>query len=166
MQTALAHGLGSAEQAEMVLLSGYNASGQVFRQYAPVFWDLVNSDCKSFTTCATNPFSNFHLFVGVLQDTVGTADYTARILGYGPTLIRGYGQTGWYPGVPLYTNALRDYAEMATSSPTLPGIGSTGVVIYGPSIFAPLMVAVDSLAFTTTTGQPGISTSKAFVRAL
>lgn len=162
MQKGGVRGLGSSEQAEVVFLSGYNNSGAQMRRYAPVFWDVAAADCKSFCTCNTGAGTaggNHMLFAGVLQDTVGTKGYTPSILAYGPTYIRGYGDTGWIPNVPLYVPSAADYA-VSVPGAKLPSSNPA------PWVCLPPIVALGSLAFSDTAGQTALANSRVFIRAL
>jgi len=112
MQIKTATGIVTGEEAETILISGYNAQGSQVDQYTPVVWSSVASDGRSFITPAA---ASLCLSAGIVQETVGTAKYTHRILAYGPSTAKSWGvATTYIPGVPLILVAAKNYVSYGT----------------------------------------------------
>ena len=93
-------GVGSTtDQAEIVYVMGYNGTGAECAQGDVVTLDEGNTYGRTFVQPETE---NFNLAYGVLADTVGTAQYTARIVAYGVVQTQCYGvATNFVPGANL-----------------------------------------------------------------
>lgn len=99
MNWKLLHGIGSDDGPEKCYLTGYNGTGAAVAAGTPVCWDSSAADVRTFVAPAT---ANFKLVAGVAEEAVGTAEYTSKIVAYGPvnTLTYGVG-TNFVPGVSL-----------------------------------------------------------------
>ena len=99
MNWSTIRGKGSSEQAEVGYLSGYNGNGDEVVAGTPVCWDVPSADMKTFKIPAA---ANFGCVAGILDETVGTAGYTDRIIAYGKVTARTYGvATTFVPGANL-----------------------------------------------------------------
>lgn len=99
MNWKLLHGIGSDDGPEKCYLTGYNGTGAAVAAGTPVCWDSSAADVRTFKAPAT---ASFKLVAGVAEEAVGTAEYTSKIVAYGPvnTLTYGVG-TNFVPGVSL-----------------------------------------------------------------
>lgn len=99
MNWKLLHGIGSDDGPEKCYLTGYNGTGAAVAAGTPVCWDSSAADVRTFVAPAT---ASFKLVAGVAEEAVGTAEYTSKIVAYGPvnTLTYGVG-TNFVPGVSL-----------------------------------------------------------------
>lgn len=99
MNWKLLHGVGSDDGPEKCYLTGYNGTGAAVAAGTPVCWDSSAADVRTFVAPAT---ASFKLVAGVAEEAVGTAEYTSKIVAYGPvnTLTYGVG-TNFVPGVSL-----------------------------------------------------------------
>lgn len=99
MNWKLLHGIGSDDGPEKCYLTGYNGTGAAVAAGTPVCWDSSAADVRTFVAPAK---ASFKLVAGVAEEAVGTAEYTSKIVAYGPvnTLTYGVG-TNFVPGVSL-----------------------------------------------------------------
>jgi len=137
-------GIGSTEEEEKIYLTGYNGSGAEVAAGTPVNWDTVASDGRTFKTPAT---ANFKLIAGIAEEAVGTAEYTSKILAYGPVSARTYGvASNFIPGASLIQVNAKTYLAYGTDGQLAGQL--------------PVFVALQTNATTDT-----VST-KVFVRAI
>ena len=136
-----------SDEAETCRLTGYNANGDEVAAGTPVCWDELASggdEGRAFKEPAT---ANFNLVAGVAEEAVGTAQYTARIVAYGPGEARTYGvATTFIPGANLILVTAKDYLVY----------DSAQLVINQPRVFT----AIDTNATVDT------NSTTIFVRAL
>ena len=105
-------GIGSDDGPEKCYLTGYNGSGAEVAAGTPVNWDTVASDGRTFKTPAT---ANFKLVAGIAEEAVGTAEYTSKILAYGPVTARTYGvASNFIPGASLIQVNAKTYLAYCT----------------------------------------------------
>ncbi len=137
-------GISSEDGAEKCYLTGYNGTGAAVAAGSPVNWDEVASDGRTFKTPAT---TNFKLVAGIAEDAVGTAEYTSKILAYGPVTARTYGvANNFIPGVSLILVDGKDYLAYGTDGQLAGQL--------------PVFVALETNATAST------STRKIFVRCI
>lgn len=99
MNWKLLHGIGSDDGPEKCYLTGYNGTGAAVAAGTPVCWDSSTADVRTFVAPAT---ASFKLVAGVAEEAVGTAEYTSKIVAYGPVNTLTYGvATNFVPGVSL-----------------------------------------------------------------
>lgn len=99
MNWKLLHGIGSDDGPEKCYLTGYNGTGAAVAAGTPVCWDSSAADVRTFVAPAT---ASFKLVAGVAEEAVGTAEYTSKIVAYGPVNTLTYGvATNFVPGVSL-----------------------------------------------------------------
>ena len=88
MNWKLLHGIGSDDGPEKCYLTGYNGTGAAVAAGTPVCWDSSAADGRTFVAPAT---ASFKLVAGVAEVAVGTAEYTWKIVAYGPVNAMTYG---------------------------------------------------------------------------
>ena len=88
MNWKLLHGIGSDDGPEKCYLTGYNGTGAAVAAGTPVCWDSSAADVRTFVAPAT---ASFKLVAGVAEEAVGTAEYTSKIVAYGPVNTLTYG---------------------------------------------------------------------------
>lgn len=112
MNWKLLHGIGSDDGPEKCYLTGYNGTGAAVAAGTPVCWDSSAADVRTFKAPAT---ASFKLVAGVAEEAVGTAEYTSKIVAYGPvnTLTYGVG-TNFVPGVSLILVNGKTYLSYGT----------------------------------------------------
>jgi hypothetical protein len=146
MNIGVIQGIGSTANPEIVYLRGYNGDGANLAAGMPVFWSSAAADGVTFVTSAE---AHVRLFAGVVEEAVGTADYTARIVAYGPVDCATWGiASNFIPGAGLYHTVAKDYLEY----------GSAGQLNY--PLFGVSVVALE------TNATAALLTTKVFVRAL
>lgn len=107
MNVGTIKGVGTAQEAEVAFLFGYNGAGAEIAQGTPVCWSTVINDGKTFALPIT---ANFNTFAGICVDTVGTAKYTNRLQAYGLCSARTYGvATTFVPGANLSLITAKTY---------------------------------------------------------
>jgi len=137
-------GIGSDDSPEKCYLTGYNGTGSAVATGTPVSWDATAADGRTFVVPET---TNFKLVAGVVEEAVGTAEYTSKIVAYGPVTARTYGvATNFVPGVSLILATGKTYLVYATDGQLAGQL--------------PVFVALATNATATQ------STSKIFVRAI
>lgn len=114
MNWKLLHGIGSDDGPEKCYLTGYNGTGAAVAAGTPVCWDSSAADVRTFVAPAT---ASFKLVAGVAEEAVGTAEYTSKIVAYGPvnTLTYGVG-TNFVPGVSLILVNGKTYLAYGTDA--------------------------------------------------
>ena len=114
MNWKLLHGIGSDDGPEKCYLTGYNGTGKAVSAGTPVCWDSSTADVRTFVAPAT---ASFKLVAGVAEEAVGTAEYTSKIVAYGPvkTLTYGVG-TNFVPGVSLILVNGKTYLAYGTDA--------------------------------------------------
>ena len=114
MNWKLLHGIGSDDGPEKCYLTGYNGTGAAVAAGTPVCWDSSAADGRTFVAPAT---ASFKLVAGVAEEAVGTAEYTSKIVAYGPVnaMTKGVG-TNFVPGVSLILVNAETYLSYATDA--------------------------------------------------
>lgn len=147
-------GVGYATQiGETAFLAGYNGLGAAAAIGAPVCWDAVASDGVTFALPEAGAlFQNFSMLAGILNTTVGTAEYTHQIVAYGRVSARAWGvATTYVPGALLILTDGDDYVSYGTAGQI------NGVITINQPI---AVTALETNASVATT------TSLVFVKAL
>ena len=153
MNIATIRGRGSAEEAERILMHGFNGRGDEITTGQPMCWDIASSDGKTMTQAASGTnFSNFAMFAGLPQRSIGTAEYSADILAYGVGNANVYGvATTLVPGANLALVAARSYVAY----------GSHGM--FAGSVAAQQPIAMTSLSTVATVDE---FVAPVFIKAL
>ena len=114
MNWKLLHGIGSDDGPEKCYLTGYNGTGAAVAAGTPVCWDSSAADVRTFVAPAT---ASFKLVAGVAEEAVGTAEYTSKIVAYGPVNTLTYGvATNFVPGVSLILVNGKTYLAYGTDA--------------------------------------------------
>lgn len=114
MNWKLLHGIGSDDGPEKCYLTGYNGTGAAVAAGTPVCWDSSAADVRTFKAPAT---ASFKLVAGVAEEAVGTAEYTSKIVAYGPVNTLTYGvNTKFVPGVSLILVNGKTYLAYGTDA--------------------------------------------------
>lgn len=147
-------GVGYAtQQGETAFLAGFNGVGDERPVGSPVCWDAVASDGVTFALPEAGAlFQNFSMLAGILNETVGTAEYTHQIVAYGRVSARAWGVASTYlPGALLILTDGDDYVSY----------GSAGQINGVITINQPIAItALETNASAATTS------SLVFVKAL
>ena len=107
-------GIGSDDSPEKCYLTGYNGTGAAVSAGTPVCWDSSTADGRTFVAPAT---ASFKLVAGVAEEAVGTAEYTSKIVAYGPVNAVTYGvATNFIPGVSLILVNAKTYLSYGTDA--------------------------------------------------
>lgn len=114
MNWKLLHGIGSDDGPEKCYLTGYNGTGAAVAAGTPVCWDSSAADVRTFKAPAT---ASFKLVAGVAEEAVGTAEYTSKIVAYGPVNTLTYGVNAKFvPGVSLILVNGKTYLAYGTDA--------------------------------------------------
>lgn len=138
-------GIGYAtQQGETAFLAGFNGVGAALAKGSPVCWDTVASDGVTLALPAVAV--NFSLLAGIVNDTIGTAEYTHQIVAYGKVTARSWGvATTYVPGALMILTDGDDYVSYGTA-------GQWNGTLAGQQPIA--MTALSTNASVATTDQP------------